>query len=386
MGNAVVSAHGGARHVALETQIKRFDRSYRRRLRKFTRTSSRHGDLLFTFPAIAFAMVSGRGAIDQRAEAARLVRDGAPLAQIAEVLALPNWMRRLPPEAFARPIAIAETGEAFGRKIGGRLPQLEETAQAWFQALEVALDAGSEDFALWLAGERRAYAEPFAGEAPVRPLAIYAWFSRHSEVRGHRMMDKPWNRQMAFATAVQHMCTWYDRVMADLTRADQKRGPGRYSRRRRGAGYVMVPLRSAAELNEEGDIMHNCVGSYAGMVAARECLIFSVRRGSHRVATLEVRWHGGKPRIWQLEAAGNTPAPQPVWDAVNLWLAAQDGLMMATPATIGQLAVDATRWKALWLPYVNAKGSKALPLERPDQRVLAHLVGDIEQLVQRARR
>ena len=99
-----------------------------------------------------------------------------------------------------------------------------------------------------------------------------------------------------------------------------------------------------------------------------------------------MRWHGGKPRIWQLEAAGNTQAPQPVWDAVNLWLAAQDGLMMATPATIGQLAVDATRWKALWLPYVNAKGSKALPLERPDQRVLAHLVGDIEQLVQRARR
>lgn len=386
MGNAVVSAHGGARHVALETQIKRFDRSYRRRLRKFTRTSSRHGDLLFTFPAIAFAMVSGRGAIDQRAEAARLVRDGASLARIADVLQLPSWMRRLPPEAFARPIGVPATGDAFGRKIGGRLPQLEEHAQAWLQALEVALEAGNEDFALWLAGERRAFAEPFVGEAPIRPLAIYAWFSRHSDVRGHRMLDKPWNRQMGFTTAVQHMCTWFERVMADLTRADQKRGPGRYSRRRRGAGYEMVPLRSAAELNEEGDIMDNCVGSYAGMVAARECLIFSVRRGSHRVATLEVRWHGGAPRIWQLEAARNCTAPQPIWDAVNRWLATQDGLMMPNAASVGLLAIDATRWKALWLPYVNAKGSKSLPLERPDQRVLAHLVDDIEQLVQRARR
>lgn len=385
MGNAVVSANTGARDVALETQIKRFERSYRRRLRKFTRTSSRHGDLLFTFPAIAFAMVSGRGTIDQRAEAARLVRDGSQLAHIASVLELPNWMRRLPPEAFARPLGDVETGPAFGRKIAGRVPQEAERAQPWLQALEVALEAGSEEFALWLAGQK-IYAAPFTGEAPIRPLAIYAWFSRQQEVRGRRLMDKPWNRQMAFPAAVQNMCTWYDRVVSDLTRADLTRGPGRYSRRRRGSGYVMVPLRSAAELHEEGDIMNNCVGSYAGMVAARECLIFSVRRGSHRVATLEVRWHGGAPRIWQLEAPGNTTAAQPVWEAVNQWLASQDGLTMATPATVGRLSVDATRWKALWLPYVTAKGSKTLPLERPDQRVLAHLVGDIEQLVRHTRR
>ena len=39
----------------------------------------------------------------------------------------------------------------------------------------------------------------------------------------------------------------------------------------------------------------------------------------------------------------------------------------------------ATRWKALWLPYVTAKGGKQLPLERPDQQVLANLFADIER-------
>jgi hypothetical protein len=47
--------------------------------------------------------------------------------------------------------------------------------------------------------------------------------------------------------------------------------------------------------------------------------------------------------------------------------------------------MDATRWKALWLPYVTAKGGKQLPLERPDQQVLANLFADIERLARIAR-
>jgi len=382
MGNAVVSANGGARHVALETQLKRYERSYRRRLRKLTRTSSRHGDLLFTFPAAAFALVSGRGTTDQRSEAVRLVRDGAALAHIGSVLELPNWMRRLPPEAFARPIGEVATGEAFGRKVIGRLPANPECAGAWLQAHEVGVDAAGEDFAYWLAGQPL-YGVPFDGEAPVRPLAIFAWFSRQEDARGRRLMEKPWNKQMRLSVAVQQMCGWFERVVGDLTRADVRRGPGRYSRRRRGTGYTMVPLRSGVDLREEGQLMDNCVGTYVGMVAARECLIYSVRRGRTRVATLEVRWHGGHPRIWQLEGPGNTSVDPVVYEAANQWLAEQDDLILATANTVANLTVDATRWKALWLPYVSAMGSKALPLDRPDPRALAKLLGDAEQLLGR---
>jgi PcfJ-like protein len=383
MGHAVVSANAGARLVALETQIKRFDRSYRRRLRKFTRTSSRHGDLLFTFPAIAFALVSGRGTIEQRGEAARLVRDGAPLAEIAAILKLPQWMRRLPPEAFQRPVGDVATGVAFGRKIVGRLPKEASEAANWLQAHEVACANADEHFAYWLAGQH-IYADLFSGGVPVRPLAIFAWYSGKKDVRGSRLMVKPWNKQMQFKAAVLQMSAWYDRVVTDLCRYDTRRGPGRYSRRKRGNGYSMVPLRSAAELDEEGQIMENCVGSYSGMVAERECLIYSVRRGSTRVATLEVRGERdmrGSPRIAQLEGPGNTRAAPVIWTAVNNWLAEQDPSFLGHTASIAFDSVDATRWKALWMPYVSAKGTKMLSLERPDHRQLSGLLADAERLV-----
>lgn len=313
-----------------------------------------------------------------------LVRDGAPLAQIAGLLDLPNWMRRLPPEAFQHSIGKVANGDAFGRKIVGRLPKEADHAAAWLQAHEIGVEAAGEDFAYWLASQP-IYASPFHGEAPVRPLAIFAWFSRRDDVRGRRMMQKPWNKQMRFAAAVQQMCAWYERVLSDLTRADMQRGPGRYSRRRRGNGYVMVPLRSAAELHEEGHVMDNCVGTYAGMVAARECAIYSVRRGTLRVATLEVRWGNGKARITQLEGPGNSVADPAIWRAAQAWLAEQEDFFLATPAAIANMRVDATRWKALWMPYVNAMGSQMMQLERPDQRALAKLLIDVEQLVIRAR-
>lgn len=385
MGHAIVSANAGARLVALETQIKRFDRTYRRRLRKFTRTSSRHGDLLFAFPAIAFALVSARGTLAQRGEATRLVRNGASLAEIAAILELPRWMRRLPPEAFQRPVGSVATGVAFGRKVVGRIPKETSEAASWLQAHEVACAAGDEDFACWLAGQQ-IYAELFPGEVPVRPLAIFAWYSCKEDVRGRRLIERPWNKQMGFTAAVLQMAAWYDRVVTDLCRFDTKRGPGRYRRRKRGSGYTMVPLRSAAELNEEGHFMANCVGSYAGTVASRECLIYSVRRGSTRLATLEVRGERGMrgaPRIAQLEGAGNTTADPVIWAAVNNWLADQGVSFLGQTASKAVGSVDATRWKALWMPYVAAKGTKTFSLERPDQRQLSALLAEAERLVTR---
>ena len=88
MGNAVISANEGARPCALETQIKRYHRSYRRRLRKLVRHSSRLGDLAYTFPAAAFALVSGRATPDRRGEAVRMVIDGRSLKDVAAILDL----------------------------------------------------------------------------------------------------------------------------------------------------------------------------------------------------------------------------------------------------------------------------------------------------------
>ena len=219
----------------------------------------------------------------------------------------------------------------------------------------------------------------------MRPLALYAWFSRQADVRGRRLMDRPWHGKLGYAAAAQQMRGWFDRVVQDLTRADAKRGPGRYSRRRREHGYTFVPLLTAADLREEGRVMMNCVGSYAGMVQARECAIFSIRRGDFRAATLEVRgdrFDNHAPWIAQIEAPGNQPAPQAVMRAAEQWLGEQAEFVHVARADAGRLAMDATRWKALWLPYVTAKGTKQLPLERPDAQVFANLLADVDRLVE----
>lgn len=387
MGNPVISANDGARPCALETQIKRYHRSYRRRLRKLVRHSSRLGDLAYTFPAAAFALVSGRVTPDRRGEAVRMVVNGRSLQDVAAALDLVGWTRRLPPEAFRRPLGVLPEGVRFARKVAGRMPDDPAAVAPWLAAIEAGYEVADEDFALWLAG-LRIYGRPDLGELPVRPLGIYAWFSRQDDVRGRRLMDKPWHAQLRYAAAIQQMQGWYERIVADLTRADLKRGPGRYSRRRRNHGYAFVPLLTAEDLREEGRIMKNCVGSYAGMVAARECAIFSIRRGSFRTATLEVRWdrYGQRgPWIAQIEAAGNTRAPDAVVEVAREWLSEQDNLVHVSQIRDGRLTMDATRWKALWLPYVTAKGGKHLPLDRPDANVLANLIADIDGLARIAR-
>ena len=154
MGNAVISANEGARPCALQTQIKSYHRSYRRRLRKLVRHSSRLGDLAYTVPAAAFALESGRVTPDRRGEAVRMVIDGRSLKDVAAILDLAAWTRRLPPEAFRRPLGALPEGVRFARKVGGRVPADPRAVAPWLAAIEAGYDVADENFALWLAGLR----------------------------------------------------------------------------------------------------------------------------------------------------------------------------------------------------------------------------------------
>ena len=371
-----------ARARSLEAQIKRFAKAQQRRLRKLVKSSSRLGDALYSFPAAAFAIVSGHGDHNRRGEAVRLIKDGAELRRVAKVLDLPLWTRRLPPEAFEGTLAQLPHGEAFSRKVANLVPEDPEATAMWLRWLQLGNEACHEDFALWLARQKRLYCVQNDFGAPVLPLAASAWCSGLDEKeRARQLVPRPWHKQIGLGRAVEAMCGWYDRVMLELSCGDRKRGPGRYRNKRRKNGYTLVQLRTPRELFEEGEAMNHCVGTYVSEVAQGNCLIYSVRVGGRRLATMELRWVFGRhrpPVVNQLLGHSNQPVSPEVKTAVAEWLRHQNGIH--APVSGGQIPLDETRWRAFWGSYIAAKGTTNLVPERPSNELLFRLSQDVNAL------
>jgi hypothetical protein len=373
------------RERVLENQIRRFAKATQRRLRKLVKTSPRLGDLLYSFPAAAFAVVTGHGDHNRRGEAVRLVKDGASLKRVAGVLGLPLWTRRLPPEAFTVDLSGLPDEEDFNRKIVNLIPKDPEATAMWLTWLKAGREGCDEDFALWLAGQR-IYGAGWRvqlADTPVPPLATFAWFSRHEDEPAWRLMVEPWHQKMGLGAAINNMVSWFDRILLDLTCADRKRGYGRYSKRKGANRYDLVPLITARELFEEGEAMNHCVATYALAVAQGHCRIFSVRRGGRRVATLELRWPNHRirrPVINQLLGHSNVAVDREVYLAVSDWLAHNEKLVCAPHIAGFGENLDATRWRALWGGYVAEKGPRSIVPERPSGDAVARLCRDVEVL------
>ncbi len=376
------------RERTVEKQIKRFAKPYQRRLRKLVKSSSRLGDILYSFPAAAFALVSGHGDHGRRGEAIQLIKDGRDLKTVARVLELPAWARKLPPEAFVESIDGLPDNEAFNRKIANFIPSDAAETCVWLRLLLAARAGCHDEFALWLAKQKvtkhlDAQGPAEHGQTPVMLLALFAWFSEHKDEPAYRLMEEPWNNHMGLATAVDYMSEWFDRVLLDLTRSDQRRGPGRYSKRKRACGYNLVELTSARDLVNEGDAMNHCVASYASDVAQGRCRIYSVRRGKQRVATLELQWPNnqrGRPYINQLLGHSNVAVGREVYEAVTDWLARNKNWLCEAPVAGYERHLDATRWKAFWQGYTAEKSPQVIKADQPDGFLIARLSREVDFL------
>jgi hypothetical protein len=81
----------------------------------------------------------------------------------------------------------------------------------------------------------------------------------------------------------------------------------------------IVPITTNKDLQDEGAIMHNCVGSYTEKVQTGECFIYRVLRPQR--ATLEISDTGDMHHICQLKLVKNgEPAPE-TWEKVRYWFA-----------------------------------------------------------------
>ncbi|WP_246504391.1 hypothetical protein [Bradyrhizobium agreste] len=96
----------------LERRLRRYHPRFQDAVRALAARHPRLADLAASFPALLFALAVPRARLDP-ARAIACVVDGASLAQAATPADLPLWLRKLPPEAFVRPVPRLPDGELF---------------------------------------------------------------------------------------------------------------------------------------------------------------------------------------------------------------------------------------------------------------------------------
>lgn len=347
----------------LERFAARFAYPARREIRRLMRSSDRLADLATVFPGAIYALATKRGPPDVRTKATKLVEDGAALKSVARTLGLPLWLRRLPPEAFQRKIEELPNSELFARRIANRLPASSNYSAFWLKTVVFATRACDEDFALWLA-DQSIYKESGDPEQLFGVLAAYAWYSRATHTQANSLIVVPWRAEIAFDTAICAAKSWLNRIRLVL-----QLPPGviedAWLKGGKVKGYDFIPLIDRNEILAEARGMQNCADQYAERLADDKCRLFSVRRDSEHVATLEIGPHSreaGMLAITQLKGRHNMAAPLNVWQAAYAWLASQNGLRRLPPRIPPERRLDTTTWRQLMQPYRRqADGALWLP-------------------------
>jgi hypothetical protein len=319
--------------------------------------ASRHervADLALSFPALLFALAAPRRGLDPACAIARAI-DGARLAEVAAAADVPLWLRRMPPEALARPIGRLPDSKSFQRRIANHLPS-RKAAPIWFRAVADAGELADEAFALWIAKEivrdRRSMKLK-----RLRLVGLWAWFSGQFDTFGGSLIRKRWTPDVQFRSVLEAADDWHETISlhAHLGRdpiADLWLRPALV------CGYDFQPLASVSEIADEAMAMSNCLRTYGERLALNRSRLWSVRKDGQRVATLDVafRFQDPLPQVVQLKGAANSKPPFEVWWASRQWLHMHD-LSRLDPKqkAWGSAPLDRAAWISLWRPYWLAK-------------------------------
>jgi hypothetical protein len=368
----------------LEAQVARFNAPVRRELRRLIRTSPRFADLVEVFPGAAFAIASRQGSSAARATVLQHIAEGAPLKTVARKLELPMWLRRLPPEAFRRPLENVPGGEAFTRRIASRLPENIRHSSFWLESVMFATEAAHEEFAIWIA-DQPIYADRGEPHRILAVLAAYAWFSC-ADTKANEFIVVPWRPEIAFDTALCAAKSWLNRLRL-VMQLETGALSDTWLEAGEVEGYRFAPLIDRDSLLVEAQAMQNCADQYAERLAREKCRLFSIQKNDAHVATLEVGPHAretGVLTITQLKARHNMPASIEIWQAAYAWMAQQSGLKRLPPMVAPDRPFNEKTWRAMMAPYRKCKnGAPWLP-QRLSQSSFARLDMDMCDLARRA--
>lgn len=266
------------------------------------------------------------------------------------------WLRKLPPEAFERPIPRLPDGELFRRQIANHLPRSPKLAPAWLQLLADAAALAHEPMAAWVA--REFVREPQRVKtARLRQLCLWAWFSSQPATLGHDLIERPWTPDLRIDAARSAANDWRTVVAlhANLGRlpiADMWLRPGRM------ASYEFMPLDSTSAIAAEAKAMRNCLRTFGNSLAHNQSRLWSVRKDGERVATLRIarRFRDPLPNLVELKGPGNVEASRELWWAARQWLHKHDlSHIDMRQYDWGTAPLDRGHWTSLWRPYWLAK-------------------------------
>lgn len=340
-----------------ERTVLRFAAPSRREIRRLMRSSKRIADLCDTFPGLLYALATRHGPASARLNALSAIEGGAPLKTVARSLALPMWMRRLPPEAFGEIANPLPHSPSFARQIAHRMPRTASESRQWLRGVQFAAEACNEEFAIWLAAQP-IFASAYDPRRSLAVLSAYAWYSGRPDTSAFKLIVVPWRPEISLETALCAAKSWFNRLRLVLQMT-----PGAITdpwlKAGSAGGYTFESLLDADALLEEAQAMHNCADQYAERIVRDKCRLFSVKRNGVRAATLEVGPHareGGVLAITQLKSRHNMAVTADIWQAAYTWLGSQNGLKRLSAIAAAERPWDQPCWWSMLAPYRNTHG------------------------------
>ncbi len=333
-------------------RIADYQASVRPRIAALSANAPELEDLADSFPALLFALASGYSSAAARDDAVAQILSGASLRQISDTLALPVWLRRLPPGAFTELMPQLPGDADFSLRLGSFVPSDRRRAQAWLVGVSDAYLIGGRDFALWTA---RNWSALIASMLPARVGLVSAWYwcSSQPGTRAHSLLAGGWDPQRSTSALLDDINTWLKRVAlvewlgnGALTPwiPDAQMGLYEFQTLRTPEDYI----RAAADLD-------NCLEQFGARLANGVSTVARIRRGGRTIACIEVGLHDidpTMPAIVQLRGLKNKRVPPELWRKAYDWLShapiepfATDRL---TPPAPDRMAAR----QDLWGPYI----------------------------------
>ena len=339
----------------LARRVEAFAPRARAAILTLIRRSSALEDLADSFPALLFALATGYGSATARRTARAAVEQGRSLREAAAALALPWWLRKLPPQALLTPFDRLPHEPALVARLISLVPAQPGVTAAWLDRVLVAYHTGMPELAVWTAQHYRAAGPAATSETFLRNLA-WAWHGAQPGLRGNTLLTERWTPAVGVRRAASEAALWRERIALDLYL-----GPGiadSWLADGHANGYDFVALRTADDFIAEARAMDNCLDRYADRLGSGAVRIFSIRRDGEPVADVEIATHErelGMPAVTQLRAARNRRATMEVWQATYAWLGSQ---ILKPGTTELQIKVGRAehrrRLARFWQPFLDA--------------------------------